>query len=85
MYNDGMKTTRYFEEEVIGKKRAYMKREWCIEAIKNPDETLLQDDGRFRYYKYIEEVEKFVRVITLEDGETVHNIFFDRRFKPKQH
>ena len=23
----------------------------------------------------------FLRVITLEDGETIHNAFFDRRFR----
>jgi len=62
-----------------------MKREWCLEAINFPDHTVLQDDGRLRYYKYIEEAQRFVRVITLEDGETVHNIFFDRRFKPQEH
>ena len=80
-----MKTTRYFEEDVLAKKRPYMKREWCLEAISSPDYKMLQSDGRIRYYKYITEVQKFVRVITLEDGETVHNIFFDRGFKPKEH
>lgn len=80
-----MKTTEYFEREVMGKKRPFMKREWCQQAIHFPDHKMLQDDGRIRYYKYIEETRKFVRVITLEDGETVHNIFFDRRFKPERH
>ena len=79
-----MKTTRYFEEEVMAKKRPYMKRRWSKEAIESPDYKMLQPDGRMRYYKYIAEAQKFVRVITLEDGETVHNIFFDRRFKPKE-
>lgn len=80
-----MKTTHYFETEVLGKKRPHMKREWCEQAICSPDHKMLQDDGRIRYYKYIAEVQKFVRVITLEDGKTVHNIFFDRRFKPREH
>jgi len=80
-----MKTTSYFEDEVLGKKRPHMKREWCKRALQNPDHKMLQSDGRMRYYKYITEAQKFVRVITLEDGETVHNIFFDRRFKPKGH
>jgi len=80
-----IKTTDYFENEVIGKKRPYMKREWCLAAITDPDHKMLQEDGRIRYYKYIVEAEKYVRVITLEDGVTVHNIFYDRRFKPKQH
>jgi hypothetical protein len=80
-----VKTTRYFEEKVMGEKRPYMKREWCMEALRAPDHKMLQSDGRIRYYKYITEAQKFVRVITLADGETVHNIFFDRRFKPKEH
>ncbi len=27
---------------------------------------------------------RFLRVITLADGETVHNAFFDRRFRKDQ-
>jgi hypothetical protein len=30
---------------------------------------------------FIEEAQKYLRVVTLADGETVHNAFFDRRFK----
>jgi hypothetical protein len=29
----------------------------------------------------VAEVDKYLRVILLEDGETVHNAFFDRSFK----
>lgn len=28
-----------------------------------------------------ETVPRFLRVVTLADGETVHNAFFDRRFR----
>jgi hypothetical protein len=31
---------------------------------------------------YIEELGKYLRVVTLEDGETVHNAFPDRDFVP---
>jgi hypothetical protein len=34
-----------------------------------------------RIWKRIEEEGKFLRVILLPDGETVHNAFFDRSFK----
>ena len=30
---------------------------------------------------HIAKVDKYLRVILLEDGEIVHNAFFDRRFK----
>jgi len=29
----------------------------------------------------ISDVDKYLRVIVLEDGETVHNAFFDRTFQ----
>jgi len=31
---------------------------------------------------YIEQEQKYLRVVLLEDGETVHNAFFDQDFKP---
>ncbi|MCG6162398.1 hypothetical protein LFX25_15340 [Leptospira sp. FAT2] len=55
--------------------------EWIEETILNPLEKKVQDDGRIRHWKWIEEAEKYLRVITLEDGETIHNTFFDRGFK----
>lgn len=38
-------------------------------------------DGRIRKWGHISEVGKYLRVILLEDGETVHNVFFDRDFE----
>ncbi len=41
-----------------------------------------QKDGRIRKWVRIAEMEnRALRVILLEDGETVHNAFFDRNFK----
>ena len=40
-----------------------------------------QPDGRVRYWVFIPELGKYLRVVTLEDGETVHNAFPDRDFK----
>jgi hypothetical protein len=76
-----VKTTRYFEEQVL-RKRPYIRREWCEEAVSAPDETARQEDGRIRYWKYIPELGRALRVVTLEDGETVHNAFPDRGWKP---
>lgn len=61
--------------------RAFIKEEWILEAIANPLKTENQSDRRIRKWKYIEEAQKYLRVILLEDGETVHNAFFDRNFK----
>jgi len=75
-----MKTTRYFDEQVL-RKRPYLKREWCERVIKQPVRREPQADGRVRYWLFIPELGKYLRVVTLEDGETVHNAFPDRDFR----
>lgn len=74
-----MKTTRYSEEQVL-RKRPYIKREWCEKALVAPVRTEVQTEGRVRYWVFIEELGKYLRVVTLEDGVTVHNAFPDRGF-----
>jgi hypothetical protein len=61
--------------------RAYIKGKWIKFVIKNPERTEIQSDGRIRKWAKIDDVDRFLRVILLEDGETVHNAFFDRSFK----
>jgi len=47
-----------------------------------PDVEKVQSDGRIRKWKKIEEADnRYLRVVLLEDGITIHNAFFDRRFK----
>jgi hypothetical protein len=75
-----MKTTRYFEEQVL-RKRAYLKREWCERALREAVRREVQPDGRIRHWIFIPELGKYLRVVTLRDGETVHNAFPDRGFK----
>lgn len=76
----GMKTTTYFEEEVIAK-RPEIQREWCERVVANSLETEVQPDGRIRHWAIIPEMGgRVLRVITLADGETIHNAFFDRNF-----
>jgi hypothetical protein len=42
-----------------------------------------QSDGRIWRWVCVPEMEsRFLRVILLADGQTVHNAFFDRRFIP---
>jgi hypothetical protein len=76
-----MKTTRYFREQVL-RKRPYIKQEWCEEIVQNPLEKEIQDDGRLRFWGAVRELGgRVIRVVTLEDGETVHNAFPDRNFR----
>jgi hypothetical protein len=78
-----LKTTRYFEEQVL-RKRPYILREWCEMALQQPAHREEQPDGRVRYWVFIPELGRYLRVVTLEDGETVHNAFPDRTFKGKE-
>ena len=78
-----MKTTRYFKEQVLIK-RPYLKTEWIEQVLKKPIKREIQPEGRVRYWAYIDELKKYLRVVTLADGETVHNAFPDRDFKEAQ-
>jgi len=56
--------------------------EWILRAIEKPLYKKTQEDGRVRLWVTIPEMDnRVLRVILLEDGETVHNAFFDRRYK----
>jgi hypothetical protein len=79
-----MKCTQYFLFVKQRPDRADIKEDWILETIRNPLNTARQFDGRIRKWKYIEEAGKYLRVILLEDGETVHNAFFDRNYKEEQ-
>jgi len=65
-----MKVTKYFQF-----RRALADRETIQDAW-------IQEDGRIRLWgKVAQAGNKYLRVVLLEDGETVHNAFFDRKFK----
>ncbi len=76
-----MKTTLYFEYTRNRQDRAQIKEEWIKFVIENPEKTVIQSDGRIRKWSKITEVNKYLRVILLEDGITVHNAFFDRSYR----
>ena len=76
-----MKSTQYFEYTRQRTDRAQIKDEWINFVIQYPEKTEIQADGRVRKWAKIQEVDKYLRVILLEDGETIHNAFFDRSFK----
>ena len=78
-----VKTTDYFDAMYKRPDRAAIKREWIRHAVAEPLCEHIQADGRIRCWAAIPEADgRFLRVILLPDGETVHNAFFDRRFKP---
>ena len=72
--------TDYFSNDVL-LKRPYIQLAWCAEAIIHPVKREIQADGRIRHWVFVPELDKYLRVVTLEDGVTIHNAFPDRRFK----
>jgi len=78
-----MKATRYFDAIRKRPDRTLIKAEWIQFVIDNPVKEEIQKDGRLRRWAQIEEMDnRYLRVILLEGGETVHNAFFDRGFRP---
>ncbi|OGA10838.1 MAG: hypothetical protein A3D95_14210 [Betaproteobacteria bacterium RIFCSPHIGHO2_12_FULL_69_13] len=78
-----MKTTEYFDALKSRPDRAAIKDEWIARVIDAPEHERTQSDGRIRRWARIPEAEgRWLRVVLLADGETVHNAFFDRRFDP---
>jgi hypothetical protein len=62
--------------------RASIQDEWILLALERPIREVVQSDGRIRRWAYIASEHKYLRVVLLDDGETIHNAFFDRRFVP---
>ncbi len=82
-----MKSTRYFREQVA-RKRPYLTEELCAAVLAKPMRVDIQQDGRVRHWGRVrlpdESEGRILRVVTLEDGETVHNAFLDRSFREEQ-
>ena len=78
-----MKFTQYFLVTRQRPDRAPIDLTWIERVVTSPEFERIQADGRIRRWRQIPEAEgRFLRVILLEDGETVHNAFFDRSFAP---
>jgi len=78
-----VKTTQYFEAMRIRPDRAIIQDEWIQRVIDHPVKEQIQKDGRIRRWARIAEMGgRYLRVILLPDGQTVHNAFFDRSFTP---
>jgi hypothetical protein len=78
-----MKVTAYFTAIRVRSDRAVIRDDWIERVISMPVREQIQADGRIRRWAAISEMEnRYLRVVLLSDGETVHNAFFDRRFQP---
>ncbi len=75
-----MKTTDYFRTSIMAR-RPYLKVEWLEYVLSNPIRKETQANGRIRYWAFIAALDKYLRVVTEADGETIHNAFPDRGFR----
>ena len=75
-----MKTTAYFRD-VVRQKHPGIEEAWILRVIAKLVEERRQADGRYALWGLVPEAQnRALRVITLENRETVHNAFFDRGF-----
>jgi hypothetical protein len=78
-----VKTTRCFQAIRSRPDRIIIKDEWIRQVMGTPEHEETQEDGRIRRWARISEADdRYLRVVLLEDGETVHIAFFDRGFRP---
>lgn len=79
-----MKTTRYFAEQVL-RKRPYLPTEQFVAILAAPLRRSVQPDGRIRHWGRVADPrdgqQRVLRLVTLDDGETIHNAFFDRGYR----
>jgi hypothetical protein len=76
-----VKVTEYFRNSVLSR-RPYLKDEWIEFVLSNPTRKEVQENGRIRFWAFVPELGKYLRVVTEADGETIHNAFPDRGFRP---
>ena len=75
-----MKFTNHYVNDVFPK-RPYLTEELLTEIIYNPLKKEIQEDGKIKIWGFSSKFNKIVRIILLEDEETIHTAFFDRNFK----
>ena len=51
-------------------------------VVNNPVRAQVQDDGRIRYWAYLDEFGHYVRVVVEPDGEVILTAFPDGDFRP---
>ena len=79
-----LETTWYFDNRVRPK-RPYITLAMCAIVLSDPMRVEEQPDGRFRFWGEIylpgESRSRIMRVVTLADGQTIHNAFIDSGFR----
>lgn len=67
------------------RKRPYLSVDMCGAVVAKPVRQEVQPDGHMRFWGEVtlpgEQGTRILRVVTLEDGVTIHNAFLDRGFR----
>lgn len=75
--------TQYFADSVAARPdRRGIAANMIISVLERPHRTERQPNGRIRHWGWVPALNRWLRVVTLEDGETVHTAFLDRGFRP---
>jgi len=74
-----VKTTAYFDRRKLEHDVTLAEVE---HALAHEADREIQPDGRIRVRGYPPRHGKYLRIVLLSDGETVHNAFPDRGFNP---
>jgi len=75
-----VKTTHYFDLQV-SRNRPEITIEMCEYVVRHADEMRQQSNGYFQMWAFVESANRYLRVITTEDKNTLHNAFFDRTYE----
>ncbi|HYD69766.1 hypothetical protein [Azospirillum sp.] len=74
--------THHFEQNRALEDRAQIRDEEVLAVLAAPLRSERQTNGRLRHWGWVPRLQRWLRVVTLDDGETVHTVFLDRRFTP---
>ena len=79
-----MKTTNHFwDARFESPDRGRIQFAWIQRVVDRPTHEVVQSDGRILRWGAVPELGgRYIRVVLLADGETVHTAFIDGRFRP---
>jgi hypothetical protein len=71
-----VKVTEYFMSIMARPDRMGIRWEWIQRVMDSPEREEVRSDGRIRRWAIVPEAgNRYLRVVLLPDGETVHNVF----------
>lgn len=78
-----MRFSRYFAHTRLRPDRRDIRIEWILHVATAPEHEAIQANGRIQRWGRIQsKSSRWLRVVLFEDGETIHNAFFDQSFRP---